>query len=67
MGDTDEVDTGEVLEVFEELVEATEEPLFPVDVDTTIEDVTLVLDLLDEERMDGGGDVQLVREKHRLP
>ena len=42
----------ETLETFEGLVEVTEDPLFPADINTTIENVDTVLSLLEEDAMD---------------
>ena len=37
------------------------EPLFPMDVDVAIEDVSLVLDVLEAERLEDGGNLENVR------
>ena len=42
----------ETLEAFEGLVEVTEDPLFPADINTTIENVDTVLSLLEDDAMD---------------
>ena len=43
----------ETLEAFEGLVEVTEDPLFPADIDTAIENVNTVLSLLEDGGMLG--------------
>ena len=48
--------------MFEDLVDATMEPLFPMDVNIVIEDVSLVLDILEAERLEGGGNLENVRK-----
>ena len=49
--DQDDVDVEAILVVFEELVEVTEDPLFPADVDTAIDNVDSLLSLLEEDIM----------------
>ena len=51
--------------MFEDLVDATMEPLFPMDVNIVIEDVSLVLDILEAERLEGGGNLENVRKTHK--
>ena len=48
------MDVEATLVVFEELVEVTEEPLFPADVDTAIDNVDSLLSLLEEDIMVDG-------------
>ena len=49
--DQDDVDVEATLMVFEELVEVTEDPLFPADVDTAIDNVDSLLSVLEEDIM----------------
>ena len=51
--------------MFEDLVDATMEPLFPMDVNIVIEDVSLVLDILEAERLEGGGNLENVRKTQK--
>ena len=62
LADVNNVNADDVLELFEDLVDATMEPLFPMDVNIAIEDVSLALDILEAERLEGGGNLENVRK-----
>ena len=58
------MDVEATLEVFEELVEVTEEPLFPADVDTAIDNVDSLLSVLEEDIMIDGEAANVSNSTH---